>query len=239
MANLQLNQYISDKWYDIYRSNIDTYIAHFGQDVRLLKRTETTYNQYSDIIRDVAIAPTVPAIISKNPFENYFFGPPLAYENEPTISEGYFAYFTRGCLVRTDDIIIIEFKSIEGDVTLEAFEVVAIKGKRLEQEFIRRYFLSPIRDSNQMFKDNSILTTDEVIQDYSAEHEVDKDPGGWSENYYTNEIKFPGTEGFIDTQKELEVNKGPYEEISKNLYNTDFPEKWLEGQPYDIGKPIK
>ena len=61
MANLQLNQYISDKWYDIYRSNIDTYIAHFGQDVRLLKRTETTYNQYSDIIRDVAIATTVPA----------------------------------------------------------------------------------------------------------------------------------------------------------------------------------
>lgn len=242
MANLQLNQYIPDVWYEVYRRNIDAYIEHFGQNVRLLKRTETRYDLYSDIVKDISVATTVKTIISKSPFESFFLSPPITYDNEIDIS-GSFAYFARDSLVRVDDIVIIEIKSIEGDVSLDAFEVVAIKGKRLEQEVIRRYMLSPFRDKSSEYENPSVLTSDEIVHDVTTTDNVIEDPGGWSEEYYTKEeiLPTPGTEGYTSPEKTLTVEVGPYEDLNRELetYNSNFPEDWVEAQPYDIGKPLK
>jgi hypothetical protein len=242
VANLVLPQYLPNIWYEIYRRNIDTYIDHFGQSVRLLKRTETKYNLYSDIVKDVSIATTVKTIISKSPFESFFLSPPITYDNEADIS-GFFAYFKRDSLVRVDDIIIIEIKSIEGDVSLDAFEVVAIKGKRLEQEFIRRYMLSPFRDNSTSYEDASVLTNNEITHDSTVVDNVIQDPGGWSEEYYTTEeiLPTPGTQGYTSPAKTLEVSTGPYEELTRetDIYDSGFPEDWVEETPYDIGKPLK
>jgi hypothetical protein len=234
MANLVLNQYIPDIWYDIYRKRIDEYINHFGQEVRMLKRTETTYNIYSDIVRDVSVATTVTAIINRTPIESFFAGPPLIYPEEEMIS-GYFAYFKRDSLVRVDDIIIIEGKSIEGDVELDAFEVVAIKGKRLEQEFIRKYILSPFRDrSSEAYENQSVLTEDELIETHAGD-DVVSDPGGFTDKYYdtTKVVPSPGTENFITPSFE----PGQAEEYD-DVYKIVIPDSWKDGTPYDVGKPV-
>lgn len=242
MANLVLSQYLPDIWYETYRKNIDSYINHFGQSVRLLKRTETKYDLYSDIVKDISIATTVKSIISKNPFESFLLSTPITYDNESDLS-GYFAYFKRSELVRADDIIVIEIKSVEGDVSLDAFEVVAVKGKRLEQELIRKYVLSPFKDKSAEYEDTSVLTTDEIVHDSTVTDNVIQDPGGWSDQYYTKDeiLSTPGTEGYTTPDRELEVDTGPYEELTKEMevYNDNFPEDWVEAVPYDIGKPLK
>lgn len=231
---LVLNQYISDKWYEIYRKNIDKYIDHFGQEVRLLKRTEVTYNLYADIVKDISTATTEKAVISRNPIEFYFTGSPLGFA-EDSISSGYFAYFKRSSLVRVDDIIVIESKSVEGDIVLDAFEVSAIKGKRLEQEIIRKFILSPFRDSvSSLYESDSVLIEDE-ISEINLDHDVASDPGGFSEKYYetTKIIPSPGTEN-IPTPAFAPGHSEEYFEI----YKTSIPDKWKEAFPYDVGKPI-
>lgn len=236
MADLVLNQYLPDVWYEAYRSNIDVYIDHFGQEIRLLKRTETQYNIYSDIVRDISTATTEKSIINRSPSESYFLAPPFTYlEESPDTS--YFAYFKRSSLVMVDDIVVIESRSVDGDIVLNAFEVSAIKGKRLEQEFIRRFILTPFRDQfSEEYEEASVLTEDEIIEAH-LELDVVGDPGGFTDKFYdTKHVAVsPGTENFVTPDASFDESLEDLQET----YETRYPENWQEGAPYDVGKPIK
>ena len=232
--SLVLNQYISDEWYEIYRKNIDKYIDHFGQEIRLLKRTEVVYNIYSDIVRDISTATTEKAIISRSPIEFYLTGNPLGVAEDST-SSGYFAYFKRSSLVNVDDIIVIEGKSINGDIVLDAFEVVAIKGKKTEQELIRKFILYPFRDNiSSKYEVDEVLTED-TISETNNDRDIASDPGGFSEKYYETEkiLSSPGTEN-ISTPVFIPSQSEEYYEI----YKIQVPDNWKEAFPYDVGKPV-
>ena len=238
MANLALGQYIPDVWYEIHRKNIDAYIDHFGQEVRLLKRTGTKYNLYSDIVSDISIATTEIALIYRTPIESQFLGPPLVYVDEEgeINSTGFFAYFKRSSLVRVDDILVIEGKSIEGDVVLDAFEVTGIKGKRLEQEFIRKFILNPFTDrSSEAYEDPSVLIDGQIIEAFPGE-DVITDPEGFTNDFYATEsvVPSPGSENFVTPGSEIDESL----EDLQDIYSTKMPSNWIEGKPYDV-KEVK
>jgi len=241
VADLRLSQYISDKWFTSYRKNLDSFIRHFGQEVRLIKRSSLQYNNYSDLIRSVSTAATEKAIISKRPLESNFMAPPLVYTDDSDSIAEFYAYFQSTSKVRVGDIVVIETKSIENDVVLDAYEVQKIKGKKTEQEYIRRYMLAPMRDSfSSEYEDPSILETTTVVEEHS-ENDAVKDPGGYTDGYYETEeiVNPPGTEGFVTPEVLTETNFGP-DPFSPNPYVTDFPTNndWYEGRPYDVGKPL-
>lgn len=236
MADLRLKQYISDNWFQVHKKNLNQYIDHYGQEVRLLKRSQTEFNQYSDVIRSIHTATTEVAVLTKSPLEANFMGPPLIYTEDTDSISQYFAYFKTTSLVRIGDIVVVETKSLENDVVLDAYIVGTIKGRKTEQEYIRRYLLTPFRDaSSSQYEDDSILDTD-VIVDEVEDADVNTDSGGFSDDFYETEeiVNAPGTEGFVTPDPgPVMTNFDPYD-----VYSTEFPDGWIEGRPYDISKPI-
>ena len=235
MANLSLYQYLPDAWFTVYRKNLDQYIDHFGQMVRLLKRSQATYNQYSDIISSINIATTESAIVSKNPLESNFMGPPLIYADDTDSLAQYMIYFRSDSLARINDIVVIETKSIEGDVVLDAYEIGLIKGKKTGQEYIRRHILMPFRDvSSSAYEDPSILTTDEIVETHTTTN-VLVDSGGFSEDFYntTDIVPPPGTRGFVTPDLAISITN-----FSEDPYGTDYPAGWNQDRPYDTGKQL-
>jgi hypothetical protein len=240
----KLKKWLPDVWYERQRKCVDHYINYAGQIVKRVRRSDRTYNFYSDLIATGVEVTNVKTMIVRDPLGDPIMGKILGQlEDEVELS----AYFKRSDNVWNGDLIIIELKSLEGELDRDVYEVVLIRTWLYEQETLRKFRLAPLRDGNlkKIYENESIDdnpptfegTAPGSVQMESAN--IMKHPGGFSDSYYG---------GFIENSEDTKIYPFPVkpavieEDTSEVLreevgINSDEPKKEERNERYIESMP--
>ena len=205
MAVPKLKKWLPDRWYERQRRYVSHYINYAGQIVKHIKRSDRVYDFYRDLVSSEVAVTNIKAMIVRDPLGIPFMGKVLGqYEEEVELS----GYFKREDNVETGDLIVIELKSLEGELDRDLYEVVLTRTWLYEQETMRKFKMFPLRDG-ELTK----LYEDEAIDENPPDHEgyphgsleieandIMKHPGGFSETYYG---------GFIDPDIDIKMYPFP------------------------------
>jgi hypothetical protein len=185
----KLKKWLPDKWYERQRKYVDHHINYAGQIVKHVKRVDRVYNFYSDLLAAGVVVVDIKTMIVRDPLGDPIMGKILGQlEDEVELS----AYFKRQDNVEAGDLIVIELKSLEGELDRDVYEVVLVKTWLYEQETMRKFRLHPIRDGNikKVYEDESVdenPPTFEGTVPHSVEMEksnIMRHPGGFSDSYH-------------------------------------------------------
>jgi hypothetical protein len=144
MAVPKLKKYLPDLWYARQRSYHDTYIEYTGQVVKHVRRSDVETNQYHDLVFANISVFDIKAVITRMAAVDNFMGTPLGLVQDNDIE--LFGYFKNSSGVFAGDLIVIELKSIEEVLKRFVYDVIVIKSWAYEQEVMRKYLLTPVRD---------------------------------------------------------------------------------------------
>jgi hypothetical protein len=212
MAIPKLKKHLPDRWYERQRRYVDNHINRVGQIVKQIKRTDRVYNFYNDLLAADVMIRDIKAMIVREPLGDSFMGKILGQlEEEVELS----AYFKRDADVETGDLIVIELKSTEGNLDRDVYEVVATRTWLYEQEGMRKWKLSPLRDGNlaKHYGDEGIDTNPPTFEGSKiGSLEMEKanimgHPGGFSTSFAEDKLyPFPVDKATVvpDTVKVLQ-----------------------------------
>lgn len=245
MAVPKLKQYLPDKWYNRQRAYYNTYINRVGQTVKLVRRTNIETNQYHDILFANVDVVNIKAVINRDQVFDSFLGSPLGIVQDEII---LYAYFKLSDKVSAADLIVIESKSSEDVLVRFVYEVTLLKSWNYEQEVLRKYLLTPIRDyrvimvyTDELLDTNPPDTFGTGVIDLDRLHyDVLANPGKFS---ITTDELYPVSGSRIATLDEVLNPTVPTENIEDSPYwNKPYPEpnpKFIESLPREVSKITK
>jgi hypothetical protein len=186
MAIPKLKKYLPDLWYARQRMYHDVYIDYTGQVVKHVKRSDVETNQYHDLVFANISVSNIKAVITRmSPMDSYM-GDVLGLVQDYDVE--IFGYFKNSSAVIAGDIIVLELKSIEGELKRFVYDIVVLKSWNYEQEVMRKYQLKPVRDYRVIMTyadegiDENPPTTEGTTLGSAArlEYDILLNPGGFS-----------------------------------------------------------
>jgi hypothetical protein len=213
----KLKKWLPDRWYERQRKYADHHINYAGQIVKRIRRSDRVYNFYNDLISAGVEVHDIKTMIVRDPLGDPIMGKILGQlEDEVELS----AYFKRSDNVWNGDLIVIELKSVEGELDRDVYEVVLIRTWLYEQEALRKFRLAPIRDGElKKIYESESLDDNPPTFEGTAPHSVEAEkadimrhPGGFSESYHG---------GFENKKDDNAVYPFPFKEAAVSADTTE------------------
>jgi hypothetical protein len=206
----KLRKHLPDYWYEKQRKAIDHYISTRGQEVKHISRVDVKMNMYHDIVYAKNSIKNIIAIVTHDPYLFTFLGTPFSqYEEDES---ELFAYFRTQDHVKPDDLIVIEYKTLEQALDRDVYSVTIGKTFTYEQELHRKYKLTNFRGGKliEVYSSEELDKVEEYVEGLppgspeSIKRDVQVSPGGFSSDY-ENRIDPPTNYELVIDKKTGEV----------------------------------